>query len=153
MEPELNSGRTLALRRREPRVLNRLWFVFGGPSAIACVRLAPKPFRRWNLRLISRLPLLSQESHEVRTHCCPNAVCLHSRPVIRHGFYKTQSGKRRRYLCQVCGKIFRSTAGTPYHGLQHRRSTFDEVAALSVEGGSKPAAGQADCLEYREPLA
>ena len=28
---------------------------------------------------------------------------------------------------------------TPYHRLQHRRATFDEVAALSVEGLNKSA--------------
>src|SRR4029453_18970799 len=28
--------------------------------------------------------------------------------------------------------------GTPYHRLQHRRSTFDEVATLSVEGLNNP---------------
>jgi IS1 family transposase len=30
-------------------------------------------------------------------------------------------------------------AGTPYYRLQHRRATFDEVAALSVEGLNKSA--------------
>src|SRR5262249_41596027 len=32
-----------------------------------------------------------------------------------------------------------SNTGTPYHRLQHRRATFDEVATLSVEGLSKSA--------------
>ena len=53
--------------------------------------------------------------------------------------YKTKFGKRRRYRCQQCGKTFCSTAGTPYHRLQHCRAMFDEVAALSVEGVSKSA--------------
>jgi transposase-like protein/IS1 family transposase len=70
---------------------------------------------------------------------CPNAACSKADRVILHGFYKTKSGKRRRYRCQKCGKTFCSMAGTPYHRLQHRRSTFDEVAALSVEGVSKSA--------------
>jgi hypothetical protein len=35
-----------------------------------------------------------------------------------------------------CGKTFCSTRGTPYYRLQHRRTTFDEVAALRVEGVS-----------------
>ena len=43
-------------------------------------------------------------------------------------------GRRRRYRCQACGKT-----GTPYHRLQHRRATFEEVAALSVEGLNKSA--------------
>ena len=59
--------------------------------------------------------------------------------IIRHGFYKTRWGKRRRYQCQICGKTFCSTIGTPYYRLQHRRATFDEVAALSVEGLNKSA--------------
>jgi hypothetical protein len=32
-----------------------------------------------------------------------------------------------------------STTATPYHRLQHRRATFDEVATLSVEGLNKSA--------------
>jgi transposase-like protein/IS1 family transposase len=59
--------------------------------------------------------------------------------IIRHGFYKTGWGKRRRYQCQTCGKTFCSTNRTPYYRLQHRRDTFDEVAALSVEGLNKSA--------------
>ena len=59
--------------------------------------------------------------------------------IIRHGFYTTRWGKRRRYQCQICWKTFCSTTGTPYHRLQHRRATFDEVAALSVEGLNKSA--------------
>ena len=73
---------------------------------------------------------------------CPNPDCIPSkecatRASISHGFYKTRWGKRRRYQCQVCGKTFCSTTGTAYHRLQHRRATFDEVAALSVEGLNK----------------
>ena len=75
---------------------------------------------------------------------CPNRHCSPSRKsaarsIIRHGFYKTRWGKRRRYQCQTCGKTFCSTTGTPYYRLQHRRATFDEVASLSVEGLNKSA--------------
>src|SRR5262249_48179749 len=59
--------------------------------------------------------------------------------IIRHGFYTTRWGKRRRYQCQACGKTFSSTTGTPYYRLQHRRSTFDRVASLSVEGLNQSA--------------
>jgi transposase-like protein/IS1 family transposase len=73
-----------------------------------------------------------------------NRRCLGSRKsaagsIIRHGSYKTRWGKRRRYQCRICGKTFCSNTGTPYHRLQHRRATFEEVAALSVEGMSKSA--------------
>ena len=75
---------------------------------------------------------------------CPNRHCPPSGKsdvgaIIRHGFYTTRSGKRRRYQCRSCGKTFCSTTGTPYYRLQHRRTVFDEVAALSVEGLNKSA--------------
>ena len=75
---------------------------------------------------------------------CPITECALSKDagagsIIRHGFYKTRSGKRRRYRCRSCGKTFCSNTGTPYHRLQHRRTTFDEVATLSVEGLNKSA--------------
>ena len=56
--------------------------------------------------------------------------------MARHGFYRTRSGKRRRYRCVGCGKTFSSTKGTPYYRLQHRGATFDAVVALRVEGVS-----------------
>src|SRR6185436_18902386 len=62
-----------------------------------------------------------------------------ARSIIRHGFYRTRWGKRRRYQCRTCGKTFCSTTRLPYYRLQHRRATFDEVATLSVEGMSKSA--------------
>jgi transposase-like protein len=70
---------------------------------------------------------------------CPNRHCPPSRnggtgAIIRHGFYTTQWGKHRRYQCQACGKTFSTATGTPYYRLHHRRTTFDEVATLSVEG-------------------
>jgi transposase-like protein len=74
----------------------------------------------------------------------PNAQCFPSGKaaagrIIRYGFYKTRWGNRRRYQCQICGKTFCSATATPYHRLQHRRATFDEVAALSVEVLNKSA--------------
>jgi len=84
-------------------------------------------------------PFYPQDSSEVKTPRCPNACCSKTAPVIRHGFYKTKSARRRRYRCRECGRTFCSTTATPYHRLQHRRATFDEVAALSVEGASKSA--------------
>jgi transposase-like protein/IS1 family transposase len=75
---------------------------------------------------------------------CPNQKCPLSKEspaagVIRHGFYATRWGKRRRYHCQSCGKTFSSTTGTAYYRLQHRRATFNEVASLSVEGLNQSA--------------
>src|SRR5262245_256377 len=75
---------------------------------------------------------------------CPNRYCPPSGKgnvgvIIRHGFYTTRSGTQRRYQCQTCRKTFGSTSRTPYYRLQHRRTSFDEVAALSVEGLNKSA--------------
>jgi transposase-like protein/IS1 family transposase len=75
---------------------------------------------------------------------CPNAECqlageTGSGNIIGHGFYKTKRGRRRRYRCGTCEKTFCLNSGTPYHRLQHRRVTFDEVATLSVEGLNKSA--------------
>jgi transposase-like protein/IS1 family transposase len=80
----------------------------------------------------------------MKSLCCPNKGCTHARisgvgNIIRHGFYKTNWGKRRRYRCRICGKTFCLNMGTPYYRLQHRRATFDEVATLSVEGLNKSA--------------
>jgi IS1 family transposase len=54
----------------------------------------------------------------------------------------------RRYRCQACGKTFCTNTGTPYHRLQHRRATFDEVAALSVEGLNKSAISRAKQIAW-----
>ena len=67
---------------------------------------------------------------------CPLRGKVSSGNIVRHGFYRTRSGKRRRYRCGECGKTFSSTKGTPYYRLQHRRATFDGVIALRVEGVS-----------------
>jgi len=65
---------------------------------------------------------------------CPRAGTAAAGRVVRHGFYRTKWGRRRRYRCRACGKTFCTNTGTPYHRLHHRRAVFDEVAALSVEG-------------------
>ena len=75
----------------------------------------------------------------VKDRCCMNPDCaLHGQfgkgNIIRHSFYQTSQGRRRRYLCKACKKTFGSTAGTPYYRLQKPRSTFDEVATMAVEG-------------------
>ena len=75
---------------------------------------------------------------------CPNRHFPPSRKgdagaIIRHGFYMTRWGKRRRYQCQLCGKTFCSTTGTPYHRLQHRaplNTSFVERLNLTIRQGS-----------------
>ena len=75
---------------------------------------------------------------------CPLRGKVGSGRIIRYGFYRTKSGKRRRYRCVECGMTFSSTKGTPYYRLQHRRATLDAVVALRVEGVSISAVARVD---------
>ena len=79
---------------------------------------------------------------------CPLRGKVSSRNIVRHGFYRTRSGKRRRYRCGECGKTFSSTKGTPYYRLQHRRATFDGVIALRVEGVSISSISRTEGLAW-----
>ncbi len=88
-----------------------------------------------------------------RERCCLYAGCRHfGKPdrsnIVHHGFIKTKHGRRRRYRCLACGKTFSSNTGTPYHRLQTRRKTFDEVVHLSVEGVSKSAIARLKGLSW-----
>jgi len=85
--------------------------------------------------------LVDKGQTEVKNRRCLNPACtFHGRVgsgnIIRYGFYRTRSGKRRRYRCVACGQTFGSTKGTLYYRLQHRRATFDAVVVLRVEGVS-----------------
>ena len=79
---------------------------------------------------------------------CPLRGKVGSRRIIRYGFYRTKSGKRRRYRCVECGMTFSSTKGTPYYRLQHRRATFDAVVALRVEGVSISAVARVEGIAW-----
>ena len=75
----------------------------------------------------------------VSDRCCQNPdYPLHGvfneGNIIRHSFYTTSQGRRRRYRCKACGKTFCSTNGTPYYRLHNRRAVFDEVIKMSVHG-------------------
>ena len=75
---------------------------------------------------------------------CPNENCplfqKHRQGnIIRHSFYVTSQGRRRRYRCKECSKTFSSTYGTAYYRLQCSRSTFDDIANMSVNGIGKSA--------------
>ena len=101
-------------------------------------------------RLIS---FVDKGQSELKNRRCPNPVCLVQRSVgagnvVDHGFYRTRSGKRRRYRCVGCGTTFSSTKGTPYYRLQHRRATFDTVVTLRVEGVSISAIARIEGLAW-----
>jgi len=88
----------------------------------------------------------------VVNHACSNRQCRDfgksGDHIHRHSFYKTKSGRRRRYRCKSCGKTFASTTGTPYYRLKKSRKVFDEVAALSVEGVSKSSISRVKGLAW-----
>ena len=79
---------------------------------------------------------------------CPSYGKVGSGNLVRHGFYRTRCGKRRRYRCVECGKTFSSTKGTLYYRLQHRRAALDTVVALSVEGVSIFAIARVEGLAW-----
>ena len=79
---------------------------------------------------------------------CPLHGNARSSHIIRYGFYRTTAGKRRRYRCVGCGQTFSTTKGTPYYRLQHRRTTFDTVVTLSVEGVSRSAIARVERLAW-----
>ena len=84
---------------------------------------------------------------------CLNPTCslqgnVESSHIIRYGFYRTTAGKRRRYRCVGCGQAFSTTKGTPYYRLQHRRTTFDTVVTLRVEGVSLSAIARIERLAW-----
>jgi len=79
---------------------------------------------------------------------CPFVAKSTASGIIRYGFYQTRWGKRRRFRCKGCGKTFCWNRGTIYHRLQHRRRSFDEVAALSVEGLNKSAIARAKRIAW-----
>ena len=73
---------------------------------------------------------------------------VESSHIIRYGFYRTTAGKRRRDRCAQCGQTFSTTKGTPYYRLQHRRTTFDTVVTLRVEGVSLSANARVERLVW-----
>jgi hypothetical protein len=46
--------------------------------------------------------------------------------MIRHSFYVTSQGRRRRFRCKECGRTFCSIYGTPCYRLHKSRSLFTE---------------------------
>jgi transposase-like protein/IS1 family transposase len=73
------------------------------------------------------------------SRCCLNPDCCFNRQfgkgnIIRHSFYTTTQGRRRRYRCKECGRTFSSTYGSPYYRLHKPRSLLDEVIPMGVHG-------------------
>ena len=68
--------------------------------------------------------------------------------IILHSFYKTSQGRRRRYRCKECGKTFSSTFGTAYYRLQKSKTSFDNVATMSVNGVDKSSISRMTGLSW-----
>ena len=69
---------------------------------------------------------------------CPNPNCclkgrLGKGNIIRHSFYITRQGRRRRYRCKECGRTFSSTRGTPYYRLHKALVHESELARNEPE--------------------
>ncbi len=83
-------------------------------------------------------------SRPVRARACPYIYCQHhgqagEKNIVRHGFFNSKAGKRRRYRCTTCRRTFSSNSGSVYHGIQYSRDAFDKVVLLSVEGLNRSA--------------
>ena len=116
-----------------------------GASAIKCWRTSRKPLTWYSLRLNSRLAVLlwsgsryygeSQLFQRAMPHV-GRSLCRQNYPlrILQDQVRRTSSipmpGVREDFLHQH---------RDPYPRIQHRRATFDEVAALSVEGLNKSA--------------
>ena len=71
---------------------------------------------------------------------CPYKACNQKfAGVVTHGYFRVQSGRRRRYRCLVCRRTFSLRTNTPLFRLRCSSRVFERVAHLSVEGVSRAA--------------
>jgi len=87
------------------------------------------------------------------SRCCPNPDCCFNGQfgkgnIIRHSFYITTQGRRRRYRCRECGRTFSSTQGSPYYRLHKSRSLFDEVIHMCVHGIATSAVARIKRMDW-----
>jgi len=94
--------------------------------------LAPRPTKRGRHRVIPT-------DHV----SCPNEMCpaygrLGGEPghdIVANGTYTTRHGEKRQlYRCNVCGKTFSETAGTPFFGLKTPMHTVCTALLELAEG-------------------
>ena len=97
---------------------------------------------------------------EVKNRRCLNPACpsygtVGSRTIIHNGFYRTRSGKRRRYRCGECGKTFSSDERHALLPSPTSKSYF-RWGHRSQSRGCQHFLDFPDrraCLEHRRPLA
>lgn len=66
---------------------------------------------------------------ECKLHGKANEGNIHT-----HGWYKTKSSRRRRYICSACGKSFSANQGSTYHRLRASREKINYACHMSAEG-------------------
>ena len=119
-----------------------------GASAIECQQPHSKSPPRYSLRLDSRLSVLPSKrstNHSESQLTKPTipavgkSLCrIHQPPWL----LKDKRGEASSIPLSDLGETICSNIGTPYHQLQHTRSTFDEVTSFSVENVNKSAIAQ-----------
>lgn len=76
----------------------------------------------------------------IRTKACVKPECdnfgKRGQNIGGHGWFRTKTGRKRRYQCKICGTTASTNTGTPYAGLGCTRNEFDQVASMRVEGVS-----------------
>ena len=89
----------------------------------------------------------------VISRSCPNPECeFHGQSkkqnIIKYEYFKLKKGRRRRYLCKSCKKVFCTNTATPYYRIHNSRNLLDEVFMLSVEGVNKSAISRIKHLSW-----
>lgn len=86
------------------------------------------------------------------TQCCPTEQCRQTGSsdarTIRHGFFRTRCGRRRRYRCLDSGRTFSSRLDSAYFRLRCSSIRFDRVAMLSVEEMSRAAISRVESISW-----
>ena len=86
------------------------------------------------------------------TQFCPNVQCRQTgsgdAKIIRHGFFRSRCGRRRRYRCLECGRTFSNRLNSAYFRLRCSSIRFDRVAMFSVEGLSRSAIARVEGISW-----
>ena len=131
-----------------------------GASVIDCWRSNRNSRTCEDLRLNSGRPVLrssgprAMKSLSCANRDCPLAGNAAAGRVVRHGFYRTKWGRRRRYRCQACGKTFCTYTGTPIGDDDAKRRVVKRAVAAGINYfDTAPAygAGKSEALGWLLP--
>jgi len=78
-------------------------------------------------------------ANNINTKSCMNPKCdLHCKAnegnIRTHGWYKTKTSRRRRYICNACGKSFSFNKVSAYHRLRASKEKINYACHMSAEG-------------------